>query len=833
MNGHKYKYKAYKMTKVINSLKCFVIILAAMATACSEAINVVPESSESNDRVISDSDFARSDRFLAGNAKKDLWNGDIAFAWVGEGEALAYKHEDASGVEWRRVDTETGETDRLFDHDAMAQALSRTIGDDVAAIALPIDSLSVMTDGRYSVRVGEQTYVCGSAPLQCEEKPGLDPALAAAFVGTPPNMSPNKAYGVISQNHNLALFDLRSGQQRPITTDGIKHWGYGGLPESNRREIAIRRSGLKVPPSAIWSPDGLKFVSYRLDERHVPDLHVVQSVPDDGSYRPILHTYRMPLLGDPSPTAQYFIHDVQTNSSVDVEYRDLPVFTAAPSQLGHVWWGPNGDNIFVLDFDVDTLSLALVEVSASTAAARILIEEGVSGHVGPGPQFTDLHNVRILRNGDIIWYSERTGWGHLYRYNSGGVLQNAITSGDWLVRELLRIDEKEGLLYFTASGFDEKSIYHRKVFRASLDGETIEPIGDERGDHKVTMKSPAFFELGRFFMDRGKTDAQSAFSPNGDFFVDLYGAVDDPGTWVLKTKAGTVIAELATIDPTPLPPLTMPEHFSVQSADGEWTLYGVIFKPADLDPTQSYPVIDHIYPGPQTINTPHAFAWGGGAGGGAIFGRAQALADLGFVVITIDGRGTPMRSKGFRALSYGQMDKAGHLEDHVSGIRQLAETRPYMDLDRVGVFGNSGGGFATAKALIEYPDFYKVGVSSAGNHEQRSYINVWGQLYHGPLEDTDYDKVFAGKDVGGFKGKLLLAHGELDGNVHPANTMRLAKALIDGGKRFDMFMMPNVHHGMTGNPYFQRLTEIYFIEHLMGGVLESPEMVTPVSVLPD
>ena len=820
------------MNKAVNSLKC-LIALAAMATACSQEMAVEPEPSEKKYHVISDSDFARSDRFLTGDAKKDLWNGDIAFAWIGEGEALAYKYEDAGGIEWRRVDTKTGKMERLFDHDAMAQALSRAVGDDVVAIALPIDNLLVMADGRYSVRVGEQTYICGDAPLQCEEKPGLDPGLAAAFAAAPPNMSPNNTFGVVSQNQNLALFDLRSRERRSITTDGVEHWGYGGLPESNRQEISMRRAGVHVPPSAIWSPDGLKFVSYQLDERRVPDLHVVQSVPDDGSYRPILHTYRMPLLGDPAPTARYFIHDIQVNSSVDIDYRALPVFSAAPSQLGYVWWSASGDKVFMFDFDIDALSLALVEVSASTGAARTLIEEEVNGHVGPGPRFTDLHNVRTLKNGDIIWYSERSGWGHLYRYNADGVLQNAVTSGDWLVRELLRIDEGEGLVYFTASGIDEENIYHRKVFRASLDGETIEPIGDERGDHKITMKPPAFFELGRFVMDRGKTDAQYAFSPNGDFFVDLYGAVDDPGAWVLKTNAGTVVAELATIDPSPLPPLTMPEQFSVPSEDGEWTLYGVILKPANFDPAQSYPVIDHIYPGPQTIKSPLAFAWGSGDGGGGVFGRAQALADLGFVVITIEGRGTPMRSKAFRAMSYGQMDKSGYLEDHVSGIRRLAQTRPYMDLNRVGIFGNSGGGFATAKALIEYPDFYKVGVSSAGNHEQRSYINVWGQLYHGPLETTDYDTVFAGKDVSGFKGKLLLAHGELDGNVHPANTMRLAKALIDGGKRFDMLMMPNVHHNMSGDPYFQRLTEIYFIEHLMGGALESPEKVAPVNAQAD
>ena len=821
------------MIKAINAPKYSVAILVAMLTACSATPHVAPDPSGSNDRVISDSDFVRSDRFLAGNAKKDLWNGDIAFAWIGEGEALAYKHEGASGIEWRRADTSTGEIKPLFDHDAMAQALAQIIGDDVAANTLPIDSLSVMSDDRYSVRAGEQPYVCGSAPLHCEEKPGLDPALAAAFAVAPPNLSPNQSYGVVSQNHNLALFDLRSRERREITTDGVKHWGYGGLPESNRREIAIRRSGVKIPPSAIWSPDGSKFVSYQLDERHVPDLHVVQSVPDDGSYRPILHTYRMPLLGDPSPTAQYFIHDVQTNASLGIDYHALPVLSAAPSQLGHVWWGPNGEKVFMFDFDIDVLILALVEVTASTGATRVLIEEGLSGHVGPGPGITDLHNVRVLKNGDIVWYSERTGWGHLYRYNSEGVLQNAITSGDWLVRELLWIDEEEGLVYFTASGIDKENIYHRKVLRASLDGEMIEPIGNERGDHKVTMKPPAFFELQRFAMDRGKTDAHYAFSPNGDFFVDLYGAVDDPGTWVLKTNAGTIVAELATIDASPLPPLTMPEPFSVQSKDGEWTLYGVIFKPADFDPMHSYPVIDHIYPGPQTIKTPHAFAWGGDGGESPIFGRAQALADLGFVVITIDGRGTPLRSKAFRELSYGQMDKAGHLEDHVAGIKQLAETRTYMDLNRVGIFGSSGGGFATAKALIEYPDFYKVGVSSAGNHEQRSYINVWGQLYHGPIETIDYDKVFAGTDVSGFKGKLLLAHGELDGNVHPANTMRLAKALIDGGKRFDMFMMPSVHHSMAGNRYFQRLTKIYFVEHLMGGVVESPATVMPVGIQPN
>jgi len=292
---------------------------------------------------------------------------------------------------------------------------------------------------------------------------------------------------------------------------------------------------------------------------------------------------------------------------------------------------------------------------------------------------------------------------------------------------------------------------------------------------------------------------------------------DKAGSWTLRNKSGEAIVELAKEDVSQLPAFETPEAFSVKSADGKYDLYGVLLKPHNFDANNRYPIVEFYYPGPQAIWSPKAFA--SALPRGSLNGDGQALAQLGFVVVMMDGRGTPLRSKAFLDLSYGNMDKVGYMEDHVNGIKELAKTRPWMDINRVGIFGSSGGGFATAHALMDYPDFYKVGVSSAGNHEQRSYIRLWGESFHGKLDKVDYDKVFVGKNAANLKGKLLLAHGEMDDNVHPAMTMRVADALIKAGKQFDMLMMPNVEHGISGKPYFQRLTQRYFLEHLMGAEL--------------
>ncbi len=776
---------------------------------------------------ITSDDFIRSDRFLKGKPEVDVLNADIGFQWIDQGDTFFYRSQRSGETRYLLVQSKTGKRTPLFDHQAMATALSRALSTSVDARFLPIDHLTRLGGDRYEVASGTKTLDCDLKAPSCSERQSAKDEPAA----TP---SPDGRYALFLRDYNLWIKDNASGQQRAVTTDGIRAWSYARPPESNLFEITDRRSGKPPATAALWSKQRHRFVSYRLDERHVAQLALVQAVPEDGSFRPKLHTYHYDVVGERPPEAALFIYDVETNQRIPIDYRALPATARVPLIIGHLWWNDDGSKLYVLDAPLTRPFMKLMEVAAATGAARLLVEERADTTLFPNASRTGPPSMHVLRNGDVIWFSERSGWGHLYLYDGkSGKLKSAITRGEWLVRDIQRIDERSGYIYLSGSGRERgEDIYNRHLYRVKLDGTGFKLLTPEPGDHDFQSIVPPEVAVMR---DAGQYSFHvPRISPNGRYFIDHFSTVAAPGQWLLRRTDGTLIAKLEDEDPSPLPPYTAPEPIVVKSADGRYDLYGVLSKPASFDPGRKYPVIDHIYPGPQRIKAPKTFASGSAIiSDGAILGAAQALADLGFVVIQVDGRGGAFRSKAFRDLSYRNMDKAGMLEDHIAALKQLAQTRPWLDLDRVGIFGNSGGGFATAHALIDYPDFFKVGVSSAGNHEQRAYLRIWGETFHGPPDSTDYGKVFTGRDVSGFKGKLLLAHGEMDDNVHPANTMRLADALIKGNKQFDMLIMPNANHGIDSIPYFQRITQNYFIKHLMGAQLPSEaDIVLPGAASP-
>lgn len=775
-------------------------------------------------RQVRNEDFIRSDRFLLGTPDKDILNGDIVFQWIGAGDAFFYRSQRRDGTRYLRVQSATGKVTPLFDHGAMASALGKALGAEVRAKALPIERLTLLDRDSYQVRSGGKELRCDLAVRSCE-------LLRIPRESRREMPAPDGRYTIISRDYNLWLRDNRNGAERPLTDDGVRGWSYGRQPESSGMEISNRRSGERGAVVALWAPDSRHFVSYRLDERAVAELALVQAVPEDGAFRPKLHTYHYDLVGESAPRAEFFIYDVDKNTRTAVQYPALPATFISPIALSRLWWSPDARKLYLVDAPFGEAWVKLLEVKPDDGSIRTLMEEHAENSYFPNAYFLGPPSIRVLNNGDVIWFSERSGWGHLYRYDQSGKLLGAITQGDWLVRDILRIDERTGQIYFTASGREAgEDVYNRHLYRVKLDGTGLTRLTPERGDHDfpsvVAPDVAAMNQLDELAMTVPR------ISPNGQYIIDHFSVVEAPGHWLLRRKDGTIIARLEDEDPALLPPYTAPEPFVVKSADGRFDLYGVLSKPADFDPGKRYPVIDYIYPGPQIIKAPKRFT--SDVMGGAILGDAQALADLGFVVIQMDGRGGPFRSKAFRDLSYRHMEKAGMLEDHIAGLRQLGRSRPWLDLDRVGIFGSSGGGFATVHALLDYPDFFKVGVASAGNYEQRSYLRLWGETYHGPSGTADYDKVFAGRHADKLKGKLLLAHGEMDDNVHPANLMRLADALIRHNKRFDMLMMPNVNHGIGTNPYFQRIRQSYFLEHLMGARLPSQsDIVLPHIPVPD
>jgi dipeptidyl aminopeptidase/acylaminoacyl peptidase len=765
---------------------------------------------------ITHDDFKRSDRFLLGTAK-DTWNGDIAHYWIDGGRSLAYRHQDANGTEFRKVDTESGRIEPLFDHAAVASMLSRVLDEEVDPERLPIDGISGVNGEIYTLTFKGKTFVCDLANKEATTQEAAAPAEPMPSVG------PKGGYEVRIRDHNLWI-KAPDGNEKAVTTDGIAHCGYGGMPESCAVAIYLKRMGLNLFPVLAWSPDGRKFVYHRLDERHVEEMFLLQAVPDDGSFRPKLHSYRYDIVGERGAFTEHFIYDVATGKSTAIEYRPISASLVSAMHHSRVWWDPSGDKVYLIDISTHGKHIRLVQADGKTGSARVLIEEAVHGSMLPSWSWQVPPTTRALKNGDIIWFSERSGWGHFYRYDGKtGALKNAITCGEWLARDVLQVDEEGGHLYFTGSGREAgDNVYSVKAYRTRLDGTSIELLTPERGMHVFFLPSPN--------LAGGAPEGASSFAPDGKSFIDRIGGVDVLATWVLRAANGRKIVELAREDASPLPPFTMPESFTVASADGKWDLHGVLLKPASFDPAKSYPVVEHIYPGPQTMRMPGSFSGatpGSAVFGPAIFGDAQALADLGFVVFLFDGRGNMGRSRAFRDLSYHHMETAGSLEDHVCALKQLGKDRPYLDLNRVGIFGTSGGGFATGHALTQFPDFYKVGVASAGNHENRINIAKWSETYHGLVGEVDYDKVFAGKLASQLKGKLLLAHGEMDDNAHPAGSMRMADAFIKAGKQFDMLIMPGVHHAIMWDPYFRRVQQNYFLKHLMNADLpDEPNIVS-------
>jgi dienelactone hydrolase len=416
---------------------------------------------------------------------------------------------------------------------------------------------------------------------------------------------------------------------------------------------------------------------------------------------------------------------------------------------------------------------------------------------------------RGLADGRVIAWTQRSSWGHLYLCSPSGGWR-AITEGPWLVRSLLGIDEARQRIVFTASGREPGlNPYYAQAYRVNFDGTDLQPLTPEPGHHEFTYGTD---------MPEWLFDGKQSLSPDGRYLIDVWSTVTEPHRSVLRdTETGAVVLDLATADPAGGWPKAMPlpEPFSVQALEptgipGCSELWGLLYKPAGFDPAAHYPVIELIYGGPQVAVVP--YDWSGG-----MFGFwAEQLAAVGFVVVMIDGPGTPGRSHAFQLASYGRLQSCGGLPDHVNAIRQLAATRPWIDLTRVGITGASGGGYATVRALGTFPEFYQVGVALCGNHENAAYTAGWGDTYQGPYDEALYAGQANTSVAANIRGSLLLVHGEMDDNVHPAMTLRVVDALMKADRNFDMLIVPNAPHSVFAVPYVQRRMFDYFVERLAG-----------------
>jgi dienelactone hydrolase len=599
--------------------------------------------------------------------------------------------------------------------------------------------------------------------------------------------SPDGTQEAFIRDWNLWVRDVSTGKETALTKDGVKDFGYA------TDNAGWQRSD---HPIVRWSPDSKRIATFQQDQREVGEMYLV----DTKVGHPTLHAWKYPLPGDKVVTMiQRVIIDVAAAKTVRLQmppdqHRSSLCDDVAcrGGEWSDVQWSDDGTTLAFVSTSRDHKREQLRVADASTGAIRDVLEEDTTTFYESG---NGRVNWRYLpASNEVIWFSERDNWGQLYLYDlQTGKLKHPITSGDGNVAQLLRVDEKAHTAYFVGVGKEKgRDPYFRHLYRIDLDGKHLQLLTPADADHDVSL------------------------STSGRFFVDSYSKPDAPPIAELRDAGGKLILTLETADISRLLATGWkpPTPIIVKARDGITDLYGLMYKPTDLDPTKKYPIVNHIYPGPQT-----------GSVGGRSFsparGDAQPLAELGFIVVEIDGMGTPWRSKKFHEAYFGDMAD-NTLPDQIAGMKELAAKYPWIDLDRAGIYGHSGGGFATGAAMFHYPDFFKVGISESGNHDNRVYEDDWAEKWTGLLEtkpdgSSNYDSQANENFAKNLKGKLLLAHGTMDNNVPPNNTLLVVDALVKANKDFELLMLPNQLHGYgDASNYMTRRRWDFFVRNLLG-----------------
>jgi dienelactone hydrolase len=687
--------------------------------------------------------------------------------------------------------------EELVPLEALSDSLSDYSGKSIdlaalssAAFDMPDpNTLAVSVQGQhYLVDVRERRVVSAEASLQV-------PAL----------YSPNGRFACFVKGHDLWLKERGTGNERPLTTDGAPHYAYGRQPESCLAAVSYR----KYPsPMGLWSPDSQWFFTHRIDERAVPELALVQHAPPDGG-RPILHRYRYPMPGDPLPVVIYQAIHVASGRIVTFNQFPAPALTHSPFyRFRRATWFSGRNTAWFLRIDRYYKQTELIRLDLEQGAGRVLLSETAdTGYLEFNQIMGAPPNVRVLESAnEIIGYSERDGWGHLYLYDGEtGALRNQITQGPWMVRDIVHVDERERKILLTACGIDPQADPARRALcSVSFDGGEFEILLTHDGDLALPKTEPYGSGQDRPFFP---PNAQTGVSPGRHFAPVLFESVECGNiTRIvdLQTRHAFTIASAL-----PATNETRPRHFDVLAADGTTRLYGVMFFPSDFDATRRYPLIDYIYPGPQIPQQPQSFRSVSSC-------QARALAELGFVTVMLDTRGMPLRSRALHQASYGELLEPP-LADHAAAMRQLCERHAFLDAGRIGIFGQSGGGFAAARALFDYGETFKVGVSVCGNHDNNLNIATWSDKYRGPGNPTRWAAQANGAAAHKLQGKLLLISGDMDENVHVSQTLRLADALIQANRDFDLLIVPNEGHLLLlTNGYVLRRMWDYFVRHLLG-----------------
>lgn len=735
--------------------------------------------------------YARAEAMLGRNAKKLVYGADVAPTWI-DSARWWYRNHIRGGYEFVVVDPVRGTREPAFDHARLAAALSVAAETSYVRTMLPFDRIR-FSDGGRQVRFAignKREWGCDLTSYRC---------VAAGAPSDLPGdevLSPNGKWVAFSRDENLWVRERASGTERQLSRDGQANYGYAVVPE-DRDEVTNRRSGTRRPPVLRWSPDSRHIATWRLDERGVKEVYHLETAVG----RPILYRSHYALPGDSIiPTYDLFVFDVDAGSAVriDLPPRDMVAPTCCGVMADSVWkdvqWSGDGRQVFFTSLTRGYKEIDLFAADPATGKARRVLHETSPTYVELNVN-SGLPNWRVSPDGrDVIWFSQRDGWAHLYRYDAtNGALKNQITSGPWVVYDIMAVDHAAGQLLFTAVGREEgNDPYLRNLYRINLDGSGLQRLTPEGADHAVTT------------------------SPDARFIVDTWSRRDTVPTTVVRDRTGRAVMTIQRGDVSDLTAMhwPWPVPYVAKARDGVTDVYGLLYFPSDFDKGKSYPLVDYIYPGPQVgpIGFRNFTAEPGG--------DPQALAELGFIVFTIDAMGTPGRSKAFHDSYYGRLADNG-IPDHIAALRQLAGRYPQIDLNRVGIIGHSGGGFSSTRAILQFPDFYKVAVSGAGNHDNRSFGFYWGERYQGMLVrdgkgSDNYDAQANQTLAANLKGKLMLSFGTLDDRVNNNSTLLLINALIANNKDFDLVVMPNRNHGYASEAYIIRRGWDFLVRNLLG-----------------
>jgi dipeptidyl aminopeptidase/acylaminoacyl peptidase len=787
-------------------------------------------------------------RFSPDKLKKMIFSTSVDPHWMKKSDRFWYEYETSQGKKWVVVDPVRRTKTPLFDTDKLAAELTRAVKDPFDGQHLKLDNMKLLADEntlQFTVKSTAEVLKKDWAELKAKNKNAKDSLEKKVHtfqfnltsqqlkeietVKEPTrlawaNIAPDSSKVVYVKNFNLywmdkanflkAVKDLKDSTlvETALTTDGEADYEYGwGDRGDDNVEVEKKKNDRKRAP-VLWSADSKQFILTRTDQRKVKDLWVIHNTRDP---RPTLETYKYAMPGEKEQPITDLIHysfETQNLSNLPIAtFKDqtvslwstTPAANTRDDDFRPTTWLGNATEFY---FSITSRDLKRVDVlrwNLKTNQKEVVIEERSNTYI-------DFEKPELVGN-DLIWWSERDGWGHFYLYGKDGTYKRQLTSGPYHTAGAARVDASLRKLYFTANGREKgEDPYYEHLYSVSLDGGAVTLLNKGDFNHEININDPA------------------------SYFVSNFSRVNSVPASVLYDRNGAKIMDLETADLSQLlaAGYKFPEPFTFKADDGITDLFGVMYKPFDFDSTRTYPLVQFVYPGPQTEAVNKSFGRG--------MDRTDRLAQFGFVVVTLGNRGGhPARSKWYHNYGYGDLRDYG-LADKKAAVEQLADRHSFIDRSKVGIHGHSGGGFMSTAAMLVYPDVFKVAVSSAGNHENNIYNRWWSEKHHGvqervlPSGDTTFVyQIEKNSELAkNLKGHLMLSTGDVDNNVHPAGTIRMANALIKAGKRFEFVLLPGQRHGYGDmNEYFFWKMGDYFVAYLLGD--NSPPPVEMVEMLRD